>query len=123
MKIILNDIKYLSLKDINFYKDRIYYNINDNIRVNGLFIKTKKNMIIDTNDKYRIVLNKEILDLNTLLSVRYRSFIKNIDSPSIEVIRNNKTDSIFNDNQGFLVLNFMSINDNNYPKIHILPWT
>ena len=38
MKLILNDINYLCLKDINFYKDRIYYNIN-NIRINGLYLR------------------------------------------------------------------------------------
>ena len=121
MKVILNDIKYVSLKDIKFYKDRIFYEIKD-VRVNGLFFKIEKNMILNDN-KYTVILNPDILSLNSYLSDKYKSFIRDRDNPYIEVIRNNKTDSIFNDNQGFLVLNFMSINDNNYPKIHILPWT
>jgi hypothetical protein len=43
MKVILNDIKYVSLKDIKFYKDRIFYEIKD-VRVNGLFFKIEKNI-------------------------------------------------------------------------------
>ena len=120
MKIILNDIKYLSLKDINFYKDRIYYHINE-IRINGLYIKISKNMV-KKDDKYIVYLNKNMLNLNDLIGKNYKSFIKNVNNPRIEVIKNTKTNDIFNDNSDYLILNFMSINDNNYPKIHILPW-
>ena len=65
MKLILNDIKYLSLKDINFYKDRIYYNIND-IRINGLYLKVTKNMI-ETGDKYKVFLTEDINLLNVII--------------------------------------------------------
>ena len=120
MKVILNDIKYVSLKDIKFYKDRIYYEIND-IRVNGLFFKIKKNMILNDN-KYTVMLDPDILSLNYYFSKKYKSFVRDSCNPYIEVIKNEKTDIIFNDKYEYIVLNFMSINDNNYPKIHISPW-
>ena len=118
MKLILNDIKYLSLKDINFYKDRIYYQIN-NIRTNGLYFKITKNMI-ETDNKYKVYLTKDIISLNECICKRYKSFIRDNDNPYIEVVKNNITEKIFNDNESNLILSFMSINDNNYPKIHIL---
>lgn len=119
MKLILNDINYLCLQDINFYKDRIYYNIN-NIRVNGLYFKISKNMI-DLDDKYKVCLTDDIISLNEYISGKYKSFIKDINNPSIEVVKNSITEKIYNDDKKYLVLSFMSINDNNYPKIHILP--
>jgi len=120
MKLILNDINYLCLQDINFYKDRIYYNIN-NIRVNGLYFKVAKNMI-ELDDKYKVCLTDDIISLNEYISGKYKSFIKDINNPSIEVVKNSITEKIYNDDKKYLVLSFMSINDNNYPKIHILPW-
>ena len=119
MRLVLNDIKYLSLDNISFYKDRIYYDIK-NIKLNGIYIKFNKKMILNDN-KYIVYLNKDILKLNDLLGNLYKPFIRDINNPSIEVIKNDKTDDIFNDNSEYLLLNFMSINDNYYPKIHILP--
>ena len=69
MKLILNDIKYLSLKDIVFYKDRIYYHIK-NIRINGLYFKKCIKKVI----KNKITHNK----------MYYISSVYN------EMIRNNK---------------------------------
>ena len=117
MKIILNDIKDLSIENMHVYKNRIYYEI-ENIRINGLFIRVDKNMIFK-NNKYVVKLNKNIEILNNYFK---KSFILNNSYPSIEVIINNKTKDIFNDKNKYIVLNFMSINDNNYPKIHILSW-
>ena len=119
MRLVLNDIKYLCLDNISFYKDRIHYDIQ-NIKLNGIYIKFNKKMILNDN-KYIVYLNKDILKLNDLLSNLYKSFIRDINNPSIEVVKNDKTDNIFNDNSEYLILNFMSINDNYYPKIHILP--
>ena len=87
----------------------------------GLFIRINKNMI-EKYDKYKVYLTDDIIQLNDYISMKYKSFIKDINEPNIEVIKNEKTEKIYNDNQKYLVLNFMSINDNNYPKIHILPW-
>lgn len=119
MKLILNDINYLSLKDIYFYKDRIYYTIN-NIRISGLYFKITKKMI-EYDDKYKVYLSNDFISLNKYISEKYKSFIKNINDPSIEVVKNSITEKIYNDNKKYLILSFMSINDNNYPKIHILP--
>lgn len=120
MKLILNDINYLSLKDICFYKERIYYHIK-NIRVNGLYFKVAKNMI-EYEDKYRVYLSNDFILLNEYIKEKYKSFIKDIDNPSIEVVKNSITEKIYNDKEKYLILSFMSINDNNYPKIHILPY-
>ena len=119
MKLILNDIKYLSLKDIKFYKNRFYYHIND-IHINGLYFKIIKNMD-DNKEKYRVYLDKDINLLNDFLGKKYKSFIRNSENPSIEVVKNDITEKIYNDNEKYLILGFMSINENNYPKIHILP--
>jgi hypothetical protein len=119
MKLILNDINYLSLKDIYFYKDRIYYTIN-NIRISGLYFKITKKMI-EYDDKYKVYLSNDFISLNEYIGEKYKSFIKDINDPSIEVVRNSITEKIYNDDKKYLVLSFMSINDNNYPKIHILP--
>ena len=119
MKLILNDIKYLSLKDIVFYKDRIYYHIN-NIRINGIYFKITKKMM-EYDDKYKVYLSNDFISLNKYIGEKYKSFIKDINNPSIEVVKNSITEKIYNDKNKYLVLSFMSINDNNYPKIHILP--
>ena len=119
MKLILNDIKYLCLQDINFYKDRIYYTIN-NIRISGLYFKITKKMI-EYDDKYKVYLSNDFISLNEYIGEKYKSFIKDINNPSIDVIKNSITEKIYNDDKKYLVLSFMSINDNNYPKIHILP--
>lgn len=118
MKLILNDIKYLNLEWISFYKERIYYHIN-NIRMNGLYFKITKNMI-DYKDKYKVYLSDDFISLNEYISEKYKSFIKDIDNPWIEVVKNSVTEKIYNDNEKYLILSFVSINENNYPKIHIL---
>lgn len=119
MKLILNDIKYLSLKDIKFYKNRFYYHIND-IHIYGLYFKIIKNMD-DNKEKYKVYLNKDINLLNDFIRKKYKPFIRNSINPSIEVIKNNITGGIYNNDEKYLVLSFLSINENNYPKIHILP--
>lgn len=89
--------------------------------MHGLYIKIKKNMI-EKDDKYIVYLTEDIIILNGLFKKEYKSFIRNNQNPSIEVVKNDITQKIYNDNLDYLVLNFMSINNNNYPKIHILPW-
>ena len=101
MKLVLNNIKDLSISNINIHKDKIYYTIGT-IRMSGIFLKYKKYMINNDN--------------------KYRPFLKFNKYPYIEVIKNDKTETIFNDKSDFLIIRFMSINHNNYPKIHILPW-
>ena len=118
MIIIFNDVKYLNINNISFYKNRIYYNIG-NIRINGLYIQIKKN-IIEKGNKYKILLDKDILIVNDLIGKKYKEFINDINNPSIEISKNSITEKIYNNNQENIVLKFMSINDNNYPRIHIL---
>lgn len=119
MKLILNDIKYLNLKWISFYKERIYYHM-DNIRMNGLYIKVTKRME-ENKDKYKVYLSKDFISFNEYISKNYKSFIKGFNNPSIEVVKNSVTEKIYNNKDKYIILGFMSINENNYPKIHILP--
>ncbi len=120
MILILNDIKFFNKQNLSFYKNRIYYNI-DNIRINGLYIKIKKNMT-ENDDKYNIFLDKDFLIINGLIAEKYNKFINNIDNPNIKVCKNNITEKIYKNNEKYIILKIMSINNNNYPKIHILPW-
>lgn len=120
MILILNDIKNFNKENLSFYKNRIYYSI-DNIRVNGLYIKVKKN-ITESDDKYNIFLDKSFLIINDLIGKNYNKFINNKDNPSIKVCKNNITEKIYKNNEKYIILKLMSINCNNYPKIHILPW-
>ena len=59
MILILNDIKFFNKQNLSFYKNRIYYNI-DNIRINGIIYKNNKNMT-ENDDKYNIFLDKDFL--------------------------------------------------------------
>ena len=119
MKLILNDIKYLNLKWISFYKERIYYRI-DNICINGLYIKVTKKME-KNKDKYKVYLSNDFISFNEYINEKYKYFIKDFNNPSIEVLKNSVTEKIYNNKDKYIILGFMSINENNYPKIHILP--
>jgi hypothetical protein len=77
--------------------------------------------MIEYDDKYKVYLSNDFISLNEYIGEKYKSFIKDINDPSIEVVKNSITEKIYNDDKKYLVLSFMSINDNNYPKIHILP--
>jgi len=120
MKLILNDLKYLLLSNIEVFKDRIYYNIGS-IKINGIYLKSNKYMIKNKTN-YIVRLDEKMNLLNKFFNKEYRQFLRYNNYPYIEVIRNDKTEEIFNDNEEFIILNFMSINNNYYPKIHILPW-
>jgi len=122
MKLVLNNIDDISLSNIHVYRDIIFYSIND-INLIGLYFVYQKKMIPKDN-RYIIYFEREaqIKKLNDYFSRNYRPFLKDKSIPSIEVIKNKATEVIFNDKEQKLVINFKSINDNNYPKIHILPW-
>tara|TARA_B110000495_G_C22993934_1_gene585631 strand:+ start:175 stop:549 length:375 start_codon:yes stop_codon:yes gene_type:complete len=122
MKLVLNNIDDISLSDIHVYRDIIFYSIND-INLIGLYFVYQKKMLPKDN-RYIIYFEREaqIKKLNDYFSRNYRPFLKDKLLPSIEVIKNKATEVIFNDKEQKLVINFKSINDNNYPKIHILPW-
>ena len=122
MKLVLNNIDDISLSNIHVYRDIIFYSIND-INLIGLYFVYQKKMLPKDN-RYIIYFEREaqIKKLNDYFSRNYRPFLKDKLLPSIEVIKNKATEVIFNDKEQKLVINFKSINDNNYPKIHILPW-
>ena len=122
MKLVLNNIDDISLSNIHVYRDIIFYSIND-INLIGLYFVYQKKMLPKDN-RYIIYFEREaqIKKLNDYFSRNYRPFLKDKSIPSIEVIKNKATEVIFNDKEQKLVINFKSINDNNYPKIHILPW-
>lgn len=123
MRLVLNNINDISLSNISINKNRIYYLI-DNIKLNGIYFGIPKQMVLNEN-RYTIYFGycKMIKKINELFRENHKSFLKDNGSLYIEVFRNCVTESIFNDNESKICINFKSINDNNYPKIHILPWT
>jgi hypothetical protein len=123
MRLVLNNINDISLSNISINKNRIYYLI-DNIKLNGIYFGIPKQMVLNEN-RYTIYFGycKMIKKINEFFRENHKSFLKDNGSLYIEVFRNCVTESIFNDNESKICINFKSINDNNYPKIHILPWT
>ena len=122
MKLVLNNIDDISLSNISINKNRIFYRIGD-IKLNGLFFSFPKNMIENEN-KYMILFGQcqRMRQLNEYFKQNHKYFLKDNGSLYIEVIQNKDTNQIFSDNKSKLCIYFKSINDNNYPKIHILPW-
>jgi len=122
MKLVLNNINDISLSNISIYRNIIFYWIND-IKLKGLSFRYQKDMTQNGN-RYIVNLNhcEKIKQLNDLFKINHKSFLKYNGYLYIEVIRNGATETIFNDNEDKICISFKSINDNNYPKIHILPW-
>ena len=122
MRLVLNNINDISLSNISISKHRIFYHIDD-IKLNGLFFGVQKDMDRNEN-RYMIYFgqSKVLNQLNELFRVNHKPFLKNNGNSYIEVIRNNITETIFYDKEPKICINFKSINDNYYPKIHILPW-
>ena len=122
MKLVINNINDISLSNISIHGNKIFYRIND-IKLNGLSFTHKKNMILNGT---RYIINfgqcEKIKQLNELFKQNHRSFLKDNGPPYIEVIKNNATETLFNDMGDNIIIHFKSINDNNYPRIHILPW-
>jgi hypothetical protein len=123
MRLVLNNVDDISISNLSVYRDIIFYHIND-IKIRGLFFLCKKNMTPNSN-RYIINLGRcdKIKELNEYFSIYYKPFLKEKGYLYIEVIKNQITEKIFNDDNDKICINFKSINDNKYPKIHILPWT
>ena len=123
MRLVLNNINDISLSNILIYKNRIFYS-DDDIRLNGIYFGVQKHMVSHEN-RYIVSfgLCKKIRQINEFFKKNHKPFLKGKDNLYIEVIENCFTESIFNGNESKICINFKSINDNNYPKIHILPWT
>jgi len=120
MKLVLNNINDISLSDIYIVRNRIFHTIN-NIKLVGILFRSNKK-IIPYGNRYIVEFDQsgQITRLNDIFRKDYRSFLTS--SKTIEVIKNETTSGIFNDSNEYLVVNIKSINENNYPKIHILPW-
>ena len=120
MKLVLNNINDISLSDIYIVRNRIFHTIN-NIKLVGILFRYNKK-IIPYGNRYIVEFDQsgQITRLNDIFRKDYRSFLTS--SKTIEVIKNETTSGIFNDSNEYLVVNIKSINENNYPKIHILPW-
>jgi len=120
MRLVLNDINDISIPNLSVYRDTIFYNIN-NIKLRGLSFIYQKNMTPNGN---RYIVNfgdcEKIKGLNDFFRNYYKPFLKTNEYLYIEVIKNTITEQIFNDNNDKICINFKSINDNKYPKIHIL---
>ena len=94
----------------------------DDIKLYGIFFRCPKDMTPNGN-RYIIKFDQcdQIKLLNDKLKYHCKSFLKD-NNPKIEVIKNETTNEIFDDDNEYIVINIKSINGNNYPKIHILPW-
>ena len=122
MLLILNDINDLSLSNIIFFKDKIYYKFHENKtdKMIGIYFKyTKK--LIDNHNYYLLEIEENIIPLFKYLNLENKfKIIKNKNY--IEIIKNKITTQIFNDMNDYLILSFKSVKDNNFIKIHILQW-
>jgi len=120
MKLVLNNINDISLSDIFIIRNRIFHTIN-NIKLVGILFRCNKN-ILPYGNRYIVEFDQvgQMTRLNDIFRKDYKSFLT--ITKTIEVIKNEITTAIFNDNNEYIVVNIKSINDNNYPKIHILPW-
>jgi len=121
MKLVLNNINDISLSDIFIVRNRIFHTIND-IKFDGIIFRCNKNMMSAYGNRYIIKFDQlcQIKRLNDIFRKDYKSFLK--ANHTIEVIKNEITEMIFNDDNEHMIINIKSINDNNYPKIHILQW-
>jgi len=118
MLLILNNDN-IDVKDLIIQNNKLCFYLNEN-KMNGLYFKYAKQMIIFEN-KYYLQINKKIIPIFEKLKIKDR--LKYIDSEYyIYIIKNDTTTKIYEDDNEYLILSFKSINDNNYIKIHISQW-
>lgn len=120
MLLILNDIKYINYKNILLYKDKFYYRLND-IKLNGIYFKQKKD-ITDTSTKYRVSLDKDILEFREKFNGKFISFYCKDNVPYVDVLKNDITDKIYKNHSDSIIINIKYIHVNKFLKIHILEW-
>ena len=120
MLLILNDIKYINYKNIILYKDKFYYRLND-IKLNGIYFKQSKN-ITDIYNKYRVFLDKNILEFEDEFRDKFISFYCKDKLSYIDVLKNDITDKIYKNQSDSIIINIKYINVNKFLKIHILEW-
>ncbi len=118
MLLILNNDN-IDVKDLIIQNNKLCFYLNEN-KMNGLYFKYAKQMIIFEN-KYYLQINEKIIPIFEKLKIKDR--LKYIDSEYyIYIIKNDTTTKIYEDDNEYLILSFKSINDNNYIKIHISQW-
>lgn len=118
MLLILNNDN-IDVKDLIIQNNKLCFYLNEN-KMNGLYFKYAKKMIIFEN-KYYLQINEKIIPIFEKLNIKDR--LKYIDSEYyIYIIKNDTTTKIYEDDNEYLILSFKSINDNNYIKIHISQW-
>jgi len=118
MLLILNNDN-IDVKDLIIQNNKLCFYLKEN-KMNGLYFKYAKQMIIFEN-KYYLQINKKIIPIFEKLKIKDR--LKYIDSEYyIYIIKNDTTTKIYEDDNEYLILSFKSINDNNYIKIHISQW-
>ena len=118
MLLILNNDN-IDIKDLIIQNNKLCFYLNEN-KMNGLYFKYTKQMIIFEN-KYYLQINEKIIPIFEKLKIKDR--LKYIDSEYyIYIIKNDTTTKIYEDDNKYLILSFKSINDNNYIKIHISQW-
>jgi len=118
MLLILNNDN-IDVKDLIIQNNKLCFYLKEN-KMNGLYFKYAKQMIIFEN-KYYLQINKKIIPIFEKLEIKDR--LKYINNEYyIYIIKNNTTTKIYEDDNEYLILSFKSINDNNYIKIHISQW-
>jgi hypothetical protein len=118
MLLILNNDN-IDVKDLIIQNNKLCFYLKEN-KMNGLYFKYAKQMIIFEN-KYYLQINEKIIPIFEKLKIKDR--LKYIDSEYyIYIIKNDTTTKIYEDDNEYLILSFKSINDNNYIKIHISQW-
>ena len=120
MLLILNDIKYINYKNILLYKDKFYYRLND-IKLNGIYFKQKKH-INNTSNKYRVYLDKNILEFIDNFNDQFIPFYCEDNLPYVDVLKNDITDKIYKNHSDSIIINIKYIHVNKFLKIHILEW-
>ena len=120
MLLILNDIKYINYKNIILYKGKFYYRLND-IKLNGIYFKQSKN-ITDIYNKYRVFLDKNILEFEDEFRDKFISFYCKDKLSYVDVLKNDITDKIYKNQSDSIIINIKYINVNKFLKIHILEW-
>jgi hypothetical protein len=120
MLLILNDIKYINYKNIILYKDKFYYRLND-IKLNGIYFKQSKN-ITDIYNKYRVFLDKNILEFEDEFRDKFISFYCKDKLSYVDVLKNDITDKIYKNKADSIIINIKYIHVNKFLKIHILEW-
>lgn len=118
MILILNNDNF-DLNKLILKNNKLCFYFNEN-KMNGLYLKYSKEMI-EIENKYYLKLNKRMISIFEKMNIKHRIKIINREY-FIDIIKNDITKNIYDDQKEYLILSFKSTNDNNYIKIHISQW-